>query len=119
MQGGVDAAPKKKYLFAMVDTIKAIITIFVAFSLVGCSTDSTQAKTERELVLGCESIQSDFGIKLNDALPHFAKAARMNPEYLVLIDKVGQARETDLGYRTYKATQAESWLYAFCYGLDE
>jgi hypothetical protein len=46
-------------------------------------------------------------------------AARMNPEYLVLIDKVGEAKEREIGYRTYKATQAESWLYRFCYGLSE
>jgi hypothetical protein len=104
---------------AFANSKSAFLTVLTALVLAGCSSESTQSKTEDELVLGCKAIQSDFGIKLDEATPHFAKAARMNPEYLVLIDKLSEAKETDSGYRTYKATLAEGWLYRFCSGLEE
>ena len=100
-----------------------LIAILTGILLVGCSSESTESKVEKELVLGCEAIRSSKSgwidrIEINKATPHFAAAARLNPDYLVLIDKAGEVWERNLGYRTYRATQAGSWLWRFCDGLE-
>lgn len=100
-----------------------LFTILAGTLLVGCSSETAQSKVEKELVLGCEAIKSSKSgwldkLEIDKATPHFAVAARLNPDYLVLIDKTGAVMERDIGYRTYESIQAEGWLYRFCDGLE-
>lgn len=124
MQGGVAVAPKKKYLVTMANIKNLFVAIIAVILLVGCSSESTESKVEKELVLGCEAIKSSKTgwldrLEINKATPHFAVAARLNPDYLVLIDKTGEVMEREMGYRTYKSTQAIGWLHRFCDGLEK
>jgi|694.fasta_scaffold78039_3 hypothetical protein len=101
-----------------------LIAILTGLFLVGCSSESTESRVGKELALGCEAIRSSKSgwldrLEVNQATPHFAVAARLNPDYLVLIDKTGDVMERDMGYRTYKASQANSWLLRFCAGLEK
>lgn len=107
----------------MTSTNNLLIAILAGILLVGCSSESTESKVEKELVLGCQAIKSSKTgwlekLDIDKATPHFAVAARLNPDYLVLIDKTGEVMERDMGYRTYRSTQAIGWLYRFCDGLE-
>lgn len=107
----------------MTNTKNLLTAILTGLLLVSCSSESTESKVEKELILGCEAIKSSKTgwldrSEISKATPHFAVAARLNPSYLVLIDKTGEVMERDMGYRTYKSTQATGWLHRFCDGLE-
>jgi hypothetical protein len=99
-------------------TNKAFFLVSIVFLLTSCSFESNQSKVKSELILGCKEIQSDFGIKIDKATPYFASAARLDPSYLVLIDKVAESANTGFEGSYSRSLQAQMWLRNFCKGLD-
>jgi hypothetical protein len=94
-----------------------LIAILTGILLVGCSTNSTQSKVEKELQLGCEAINWEFGniieYRFQAAAPHFARAARLNSDYLELIDKLGESRTDNIRLGNF-LRPSEQWILRFC-----
>lgn len=94
-----------------------LVVILVGILLVGCTTNSTQSKVEKELTLGCDAIYWEFGniieYRFQAAAPYFARAARLNSDYLELIDKLGESRTDNIRLGDF-LRPSEQWLVRFC-----
>jgi hypothetical protein len=97
-----------------VSSILVLITLSITLS--SCSSSN---KVEESIKKGCSYVLTSNWDIDPKATPYFAEAARHDPSYLVLIDKLQESQEKDMGYRTWKSTQAFSWLFKFCQGSQE
>lgn len=108
---------EKTYLVTMKKFKNLLIAIFAGIFLVGCSINSTQSKVEKELSLGCDAIYWEFGniieYRFQAAAPYFARAARLNSDYLELIDKLGESRTDNIRLGDF-LRPSEQWLVRFC-----